>query len=127
MLLYLLQFDFSHPERRRAGRVLGDGAARHECRPCRRVYARPTAATARGAAQGDLRTPLPLIRNRFQNDRPENHCILRFLDFHEICIAASTSLPIAFQRLQAGSLRAFSMIANGSPSGSEIAYGTEEL
>jgi hypothetical protein len=40
--------------------------------------------------------PLPLIRNRLQNDRPENHGILRFLDFHEICIAASTSLPIAF-------------------------------
>ena len=40
--------------------------------------------------------PLALIRNRFQNDRPENHGILRFLDFHEICIAASTSLPFAF-------------------------------
>jgi len=40
--------------------------------------------------------PGPLIRNRFHNDRPENHCILRFLEFHEICIAASNSLPIAF-------------------------------
>ena len=44
--------------------------------------------------------PLPLIRNRFQNDRPENHGILRFLYFHEICIAASTSLPIAFNDLR---------------------------
>src|ERR1700722_5319124 len=71
--------------------------------------------------------PLPPIRNRFQNDCQESHGILRFLDFHEIGIAASTSLPLCVQRLQAGRLRAFSMIANGSPSRSEIAYGTEEL
>jgi hypothetical protein len=59
--------------------------------------------------------------------RITNHGILRFLDFHEICIAASTSLPLCVQQLQAGFSRAFSMTANGSQSGSEIAYGTEEL
>jgi hypothetical protein len=97
MLLCLLQSDFSHPERRRTGRVLDDGAARLNV------------AHAEGRMPGLLLRqhavrfreiydpPLPLIRNRFQNDRPENHGILRFLDFHEICIAASTSLPIAFQ------------------------------
>jgi hypothetical protein len=47
--------------------------------------------------------------------------------FTEFASALSSSLPLVVNYFSLGFLRAFSMNANGSPSGSEIAFGTEEL